>query len=129
MIVKIPRGARLIIKTEKREGIMQRKPDNGESTFDKFRSPQAVPVEPEGEILQRMAQSDTYNESERKSMVRSAGWLDREAMGRELFNTQMNSPGASTFSKGRVFDCPEPETSERRKESIKDFPEVPSSRR
>ena len=31
------------------------------------------------------------------------------------FNTQMNSPGASTFSKGRVFDCPEPETSERKK--------------
>ena len=115
MIVKIPRGARLIVNTDKRKGIMQRKPDNGESTFDKFRSPQAVPVEPEGEILQRMAQSDTYNESERKSMVRSAEWLNREAMGRELFNTQMNSPGASTFSKGRVFDCPEPETSERKK--------------
>ena len=96
---------------------MQRKPDSGESTFDKFRSPQATPIEPEGEILQRMAQSDTYNEQERERMVDFGSWMDPNTVGRYLFNEQMNTPGASTFSKGRVFGCPYPETAERKRES------------
>ena len=103
---------------------MQRKPDSGESTFDKFRSPQATPVEPEGERLHRMAESDTYNEMERKSMVSSGLWMGSENIGRELFNTQLNSPGAATFSKGRVFDCPDPETSEKRKNPEQSFPDI-----
>jgi len=93
---------------------MQRKIDNGESTFDKFRSPESTPIAPEGEILQRMCMSETYNEQERRRMAETAVYWP-EGIGKELFNVQMNSPGASTFSKGRVFDCPEPETSEMRK--------------
>ena len=81
---------------------MQRRPDDGASTFDKFRSPHSVEIYPEGGITQKFCQTDTFNEAEEKHLEaeRKDGWPS-QWHDRDVFNIQINSAGQATFQAGR----------------------------
>lgn len=79
--------------------------DDGESTFDKFRSPQSVEIYPTGGITQHFLETETFNEREEKSLNMAAEWSE-EVYERERFNLQ-NTEGGSTFVAGRKLGRPQ----------------------
>jgi hypothetical protein len=78
--------------------------DDGESTFDKFRSPQSVEIVPEGGITQKYMETETFNESEEESLNMMAR-CGTEYYERRRFNLQ-NGEGGSTYVAGRNLGHP-----------------------
>ena len=77
--------------------------DDGQSTFDKFRSPQSVDIFPQGGTTQHfLAETETYNESEDRRLNETALW-STEHFNKERFNLQ-NGEGGSTFVAGRKME-------------------------
>ena len=78
---------------------MQRRPDDGASTFDKFRSPHSVEIYPEGGITQKFCETETYNEREDRGLNDLRRWAP-EMYENRRFNLQ-NDSGGSTYVAGR----------------------------
>lgn len=85
---------------------MHNRKDNGESTFDQFRSPQSVEIFPVGGSDQRYMEAPTYNEQEAESLANMAQWSP-EYRAKALFNLQ-NGEGGSTYVAGRELGVPAP---------------------
>ena len=82
--------------------------DNGESEFDKHRSPQSVDIFPgSGSVGHFMAESETYTEREQRELAQTAEW-SVDYYNRQRFNLQ-NNEGGSTFMAGREMEIPVPQ--------------------